>query len=540
MKRLRSVALGVCWLAGAAVAHAESTVELGRRLYRDGIGVDGRPVAAVVQGDVAVDGTVLACASCHKRSGLGAAEGGNRALPVTAPALFGGTDERPANLLQHRPPYDDASLRTAVTAGRASDGRALDALMPRFRLSDGDMAALAAYLRTLGVGTAPGVGADEIELATIVADSAPAGEREAVAAVIEQFATYKNGVTRREQQRAEASRRHVYGERHARAFRRWNVSVWTLTGPADGWPAQLEALYARKPPFAVVSGAAGDRWPVIDAFCERKELPCLLPVTDLPRVGAGNFYNLYYSPGALLEARVTASNIGREAAAGAAPVLLVHTDDTLGRAALSAFLEALPESLHARVHAVALAPTDRPTVRYWETLLTCERPGTVIAWVDAASLAALAAARPDLQSARVYTAASFTDWERWRASSDFERRVIHVYPYSLPAPGLAQFPREQVWLKSQGLAELDLLPAAQALFACHAVGEAMLGMADNYSREYLMESLEHMLDGTSMTSLFPVTTLANGQRFLVKGAYLARLAPGGDGVRYQSAGWVQP
>ncbi len=534
----RAILLVAAWLSSSA--GAQSPAELGLRLYRSGIGVDGRPVSAVVQGDVAVDGTMLACASCHRRSGLGASEGGNRALPVTAPALFGDAAALPPNLLSKRPPYDDSTLATAITEGRAADGRLLDPLMPRYRLSAVDLASLTAYLRTLGTGPAPGVGAEEIELATIVADSAPVRERDAVAAVVQQFASYKNGVTRREQQRAEASRRHLYGERHARAFRRWRVSVWTLHGEPASWPAQLDELYAARPPFAVISGAAGADWAVVDAFCERKELPCVLPVTDLPRVGAGSFYNLYYSAGAVLDARVTASSLRQAAGAGDAKALVVYADDTLGRAALAALREDWPESARGRLHALALPAGSRPATRYWEDLLARERPDSLIAWVDAASLSALARARADLLPATVYTAAAFTDWNEQRGPAEFERRVIHVYPYSLPQAGLAQFPREQVWLKSQGLAELEPLPAAEALFACHAVGEAMLGLADNYSREYLMEGLEHMLDGTSMTSLFPVTTLASGQRFLVKGAFLARLAPAGDGVRYRSGGWVQP
>ena len=60
-------------------------------------------------------------------------------------------------------------------------------------------------------------------------------------------------------------------------------------------------------------------------------------------------------------------------------------------------------------------------------------------------------------------------------------------------------------------------------------------MADNYSREYLIETLEHMLDGSKMTTLFPVTTLGTGQRFLAKGAYVLRLAPKGDPLRYVQA-----
>ena len=537
----RLLSLSALLLSPLLVQSADS-VDSGRRLYRDGMGVDGKPVVATVQGDVPVNGAQVACAGCHKRSGLGASEGGSRALVVTAPVLFGPPSAQPANLLQGRPPYTDQTLKAAIAVGHASDGRELDALMPRYRLSNADMSALTAYLRVLGTEAAPGVGDADLELATIVSADAPARDREAVAAVVQRFATFKNGGTRNEQRRAEASRRHLYGERHARAFRQWHVSVWTLTGAPSGWPAQLEALYAQRPPFAVISGAAGDHWSVVDDFCERKELPCVLPVTALPRAITGGFYNVYFSAGVRLDARVTASSIDQGFDAAGGNVLLVHMDDARGQAARDAFGASWPASRKDNLVSRAIAVDAALSPRYWQDLIAHERPGVLVAWVAPAQLQALvaaAASAPTLPS-RIYTADSFTDWTTTKAPPAFEGRVLHVYPYNLPAPGLTQFPREQAWLNSQGLGALETRAAAEALFACHAVGEAMLGMADNYSRDYLVETLEHMLDGTSMTTLFPVTTLGTGQRYLVKGAYVTRLAPQGEGVRYASIGWIQP
>jgi hypothetical protein len=83
------------------------------------------------------------------------------------------------------------------------------------------------------------------------------------------------------------------------------------------------------------------------------------------------------------------------------------------------------------------------------------------------------------------------------------------------------------------------VPAAKALFACHATGEALAEMADNYSRDYLIETLEHMLDGTNMTTLYPLTTLGTGQRFLAKGAYVARPGRGDTSGLFTEGRWVQ-
>jgi len=538
---IRLLVLGAL-LLGPPAAQSATDVELGRRIYREGIGVDGRPVTAIVQGDVPVNGKQLACAGCHKRSGLGASEGGTRALAVTAPVLFGPSSARTAGLLRQRTPYTDGTLSAAIATGRDSDGRELDALMPRYRLDEADMSALVAYLRVLGAELAPGVGPDQIELVTIVSADAPAREREAVATVVQHFATFKNGVTRNEQKRADASRRHLYGERHARAFRSWHVSVWTLTGRPSDWPRQLDELYAQRPPFAVISGATGDQWPVVDEFCERKELPCVLPVTDVPRIPTGSFYSLYYSEGARLDARVTASSLAHGQIESVGRILLVYTDDARGRAAHDAFRASWPAAPAVGISSAAIAVDAMPGPQYWHDLLAREQPGALVLWVAPGQLQSLASAVASLPTlpTRIYTADSFTDWTTTDALQEVEQRVLHVYPYNLPAPGLAQFPREQVWLKSQGLGDLDRRAAAEALFACHAVGEAMLGMAGNYSREYLVETLEHMLDGTGMTTIFPVTTLGTGQRYLVRGAYVTRLASRHEAVRYLSNGWIQP
>jgi hypothetical protein len=525
-----------------APAWASDPAAAGRTLYREGIGQGGQAVTATVQGDVTVSGATLACVGCHKRSGLGTSEGGARALAVTGPSLFEPEAENRVNRALPRTLYTDETLARAIREGIAADGRVLDPLMPRYRLDDADMGALVAYLHTLGADAAPGVGETEVDIATIVSADAPAPEREAVTAVLRRFAEIKNSGTRQEQRRAAASRRHPYGEKHVRAFRNWNLSVWTLTGPPSGWPAQLDALYAKRPPFVVISGAAGDESAVIQRFCEDRELPCILPVTDLPVETGENHYTVYFSAGVRLDARITASSIAQGYDDQAGRVLLAYVDDARGRAALEAFVAAWPAPRRANLIARPIAPGSTPSYLDWKDLVHRERPDVLVAWLLPSQLQTLTsiASSTDTLPRRIYTAASFTDWRQIQALPVFEQRVLHVYPYSLPGPGLSPFPREDAWLASQGLSQLERIPAAEALFACHVTGEAMADMADNYSREYLIETLEHMLDGTGMTTVFPVTSLGTGQRFLVKGGYVARLAPAGGQARYLQAGWIQP
>ncbi len=539
MRGYRAIAL---LLLTATVRAGDVQVDAGERLYRTGLGADGQAIAATVQDDVGNAAVALACANCHKRSGLGTSEGRSRAPPITAAALFGNLGAasglRPARAT---PAYDDGTLRRAIEAGVGSDGRELGALMPRFRLGDRDAAALLAYLHTLGDGAAAGVTATDVRLATIVADSAPGAEREAVTRVLERFAAIKNSGTRREGERAAASRRQLYGERHIRAFRRWQLDVWRLTGPSAGWRAQLERYYAAATPFAVISGAVGDEWATVHEFCEQRGLPCVMPVTALPGSTHGNHYNVYYSAGVLTEAAVTARELLAGPRGPRQRVLLLYPDNARGTAARAALESAWNAGGGGGLVVRAIAPAAAPGSQDWLALLRQVGPDSVVAWLDAAQLREFAAAASGLERGpeRVLTAESFTDWNGLTLPAPMAARMQHVYPYRLPAPGRAQFPREETWLKGQGLDGLARIPAAKALFACHAAGEAMASMTDSYSREYLIETLEHMLDGTNMTTLYPLTTLGTGQRYLAKGAYVARPGAGDIAGLYTDSHWVQ-
>jgi hypothetical protein len=518
-------------LGGISAAHAssDSDVAIGRTLYLTGVRPDGSTLSARVQRDVELPAAGAACANCHRRSGLGTSEGTVRSLPVTGAALFNASSSN-----RTRPAYDDATLTRAVREGVAADGRALDPTMPRYALRDGDARALIAYLHELGSQAPPGVSDDSIELATIVADSAPLAERDAVLQVLERFVAIKNSGTRRETQRAAAARRHPLGEKRDRSFRRWNLSVWHLKGQPATWEAQLKRYYASRPPFAVLSGVADSGWDAVAQFCETAQVPCVLPVTNNPGSAPG-FYSLYYSMGAALEGGITARHLLTALEHSDARILLVRSDSEVASAARAAFLASWAESGKAApAERIVPSGTAGLTAREWQQLLASERPEILIAWLEPQQLMS-AAISAELLPQRIYTAESVSA-QKVVASTSFAARVWHVYPYRIPVSGRSQFPREQAWLKAQGLDNLPAEAAARALFACHALGEGLVAIENNFSRDYLLEQLEHMLDGTSMTSLFPATTLAPGQRVLSRGAYVMR--PGGTAGL--DARWVGP
>lgn len=131
-----------------ASAQREPQLELGRSLFEQGRGRDGREIGARMGASegVGLRGGAVACANCHGRDGRGGGEGWVRAPDLRWFAL--GRPNLRANGAQ-RPAYDLVSLTRALRGGIGADATPLDSTMPRYDLADDEIAALLAYLHRL-------------------------------------------------------------------------------------------------------------------------------------------------------------------------------------------------------------------------------------------------------------------------------------------------------------------------------------------------------------------------------------------------------
>jgi hypothetical protein len=79
-----------------------------------------------------------------------------------------------------------------------------------------------------------------------------------------------------------------------------------------------------------------------------------------------------------------------------------------------------------------------------------------------------------------------------------------------------------------------------AYFAVAVTADAVGQTSDLFSREYLVERLEHMVGNTVTPSIYPRMSLGPDQRFASKGSYIVR--PGGRGADDLEpvSGWVTP
>jgi len=509
------VALLLLALALAVAAEAQGPppddlVAAGRRLYREGRLASGEAVGALVQGDVPVLGTQMTCQSCHGRSGMGAIESGRIPSALTGPVLFAPDAQR------RRPAYDERTLARALREGVDSAKRPIDPLMPRFRLSDRDVAALAAYLRQLGSAPPPGVGPTSLRVATLVAGDVAGDVQQAMLDVIEAFVADRN---RSGPQRLRGG--HAPNQ-PKETFREWSLDVWRVGGPPATWRAQLDAQYRERPVFALVGGVASETWQPIHDFCESVQMPCLLPDADLPPADDGSFYSLYYSRGLRLEAEITAAALAAEGLAANVTAVVEGGQGSPSREAAAVLARAL-EQRGGRMRTLDARSGSGPDA----ALARAMRDGisAIVLWLKtdgvrrfASNLETGGGAPP------LFLSATLLAW-RWEGlPTDVRSRAKAVHLSSLPGEPDPALERFRAWARARGLRIREERHQAHAYFACLAFAEGTKHMGRFMSRDYLLDLLDHASSLTAYLPLYLRAGMTPGQRVLSRGGYVIDLS----------------
>jgi hypothetical protein len=523
-------------LVGGPDVADDVLAESGRRIYLQGLLPDGSPLRALRPEGFVLEGEQAACVTCHRHSGMGSVEGSIERTILVAPlagpllfvpARFHGTfldsshhwvpNQAWARALT-RGAYDATSLGRALREGLDPDSWPLAAPMPRYALEEHAVAALTAYLRRLSADPAPGVESDRLHLATVVTPDAPAGQADAVLGVLRGWSAASQA-----------------------SGSDWQLHVWELSGPAEGWQAQLEDRYRERPVFAVLSGIGGAEWTPVHRFCEENRVPCILPVLDVAPEGESSFYSVYFSPGVALEARLLASHFRGEAGAaeGApSPIVQVFADPSGRRAA---------ETLASTLGPGTASPSLR---RYRPTAPTAAldalgEESVLVLWLRSSEIAQLAAAMPEgPATGRVFLSSFLAPPESLALPPAWKERLTYVSLFDdLGLQGEIAKLRLRRWLDREGIAQ-SLNPRVQAdayaagyLFA-EALGEIRGQEVRRHkvhlSREHLLETIETevnkyadgtgLVDPDSHVAYYGRMSLGPGQRTAVRGGMLLRYA----------------
>ncbi len=523
--------LAAAWPAPGSTADTQpSEVELGRRIYEQGLLPDGSPLRAHRAGVVLFEGTRAACATCHRHSGMGSVEGSGPSTvlvpPVAGPLLF-----KPARFHGHfldtrhhwvpndawaralkRSAYDETRLGRALREGLDADGKRLLVPMPRYTLDAQALSALATYLKQLAAATAPGIEADTLHLATVITPDAQARQSEAVVGVLRAWSARARGTAKR-----------------------WQLHVWELTGPAEGWSQQLAARYRQQPVFAVLSGAGGAHWSPVHRFCEAKRIPCILPSLELAPEDVGDYYPLYYSPGVALEARILASHLKTNQASRRVVQLFSDTIGSQAAASLRAHLQGGPPQPAERLFSSANPGAP---------LTELPHDGALVLWLRPKELQQLVTAVPEGPAVPVFLSALLAPPEEVVLPPQWKARVSWVSLFDdMGVQAQIAKVRLQRWLQQQGLPQSGSLRVqADAYAACYLLSTALAAISGEevrrhavpLNREHLIETLETLVnkysDGTqrvnteSHVAYYGRMSLGPGQRVAVRGGSLLRYA----------------
>ena len=503
-------------------AGAATPADAGRQMYRDGILPSGEPMTAIVAGDVPVLGTQFSCESCHGRSGMGAAEGAYIVPPIAGRFLFAPSPQ-PA-----RPAYTQESLAHLLRNGMTPGGRDLGELMPLYKLTDEEVAAMTAYLAKLSFGISPGVDDKVIRFAMVITDDVSADEREAVLAVLNTFVEEKNRNTRLESERWD--RGNTPASRLPTIHRDWVLEEWALSGPAKTWNEQLERRYRDAPVFAMLSGLSDRSWGPISDFCERNEIPCLFPGTDLTDAAEGDFYTLYFSRGLELEADLIASHL---AESPVADVVQVYCAD--GAAQAATHLRAKLEKLETAVSDIEFdCDAASPLEDVPDHLATAE-DATFILWLNQEEVAAIGDRMP---AGRVYFSSTLLGSELDAPFSSLAGPAFLAHPFRLPGQFDPAFARFEVWAKTRGIELTSPRRQSEAFFACLAIKDAVAHIGRYFIRDFVLDTLDHAQSIVAYLSFYPRPTLGPQQRFVNKGGYVLPIVDGQPDPT--EAAWILP
>ena len=490
-------------------------------MYLEGIRPSGEPMTAIVAGDVPVLGTQFSCESCHGRSGMGAAEGQYIVPPIAGQFLFAPSPQ------PERPAYTQESLARLLRDGETPGGRNLGELMPRYEMSDDEVEAMTAYLARLSSVLSPGVDDTVIRFATVITEDVDASERAAVLDVLNTFVADKNSNTRLESERWD--RGYTPSSRLQTVHRDWVLEEWVLTGPSGTWDEQLQQRYDAAPVFAMLGGLSNQSWAPISDFCERNEIPCLFPGTDLADPNEGDFYTLYYSRGLTLEASLIAKHLAAEPVSN---VIQVYCEP--GPAHAAAGLRHLLDNEKVSVRDVEIDCVNPTTADFGEGM-TDATGSALILWLSPEQVTNIADSLPP---GRIYLSSTLLGGELSSPLPADSAPALIAHPFRLPGqfdPALARF---TAWATTRGIELSAPRRQAEAFFACLVVKDAVKHIGRFFIRDYALDTIDHAQSLVAYLPYYPRPTLGPQQRFMNKGGYVLPIENGQ--VITEEAAWISP
>ena len=599
LRIVKSLLLGFATLISLSVAAMEQVsvpaiadeIELGRRIYNEGILPSGAALTGIRFGNTTVSGARAACVNCHRPSGMGQVEGDIQVPPITSKFLFAPKGDRQLAVMDPRisksfnrahDPYTSESVAEAVVHGKNNRGLEMNVAMPRFNLNESDLKVLTAYLKQLSSEWSPGVTQTNIRFATVITPDVDPVRRKAFTEMIQAIIRQKNSNTRNAMQ--PQTRHHMTSavELILGTERTWDLDIWELQGAPETWGEQLTEHYRKQPVFALLSGISTSTWQPVHDFCNQEKVPCWFPSLDLP-VKTPSQYSLYFSAGVALEANVLARQI---LSGKILPkhVVQVYRDDYVGRTASQELTQALQGSsinLESKVVDEGAA-----SVNSMRTVLAKEKSGDVVVyWLRPDDISLLGKLKP-VKGVQNYFSSRLANAEHIPLANGWKVNSHLIYLYELPEKRELNQIYFHSWMNLHKFPIVDEAMQSEVFFAMNYMTDTTAEMLDNLFRDYLIERAETMLNkregskaeqetrdraylgnpgdlerrhgemtaqkdlrvqvsetsrvASHGTTIYPHLSLGPGQRFSSKGGYIVRFADSHSEKLVKESEWIVP
>jgi hypothetical protein len=366
--------------------------------------------------------------------------------------------------------------------------------MPRYALSREQSDALVVYLQTL-YPVDPGVDAERLVLAVVIDRRLPEPVRKQHRRFLEQLVSMKNSGTRQEERRKRFAPVQKIPE--YRAYRKWVLDFWELESPVDQWPAELLARYRERPAFALYAPLLQSGFEQLAGFCETRSVPCLFPPLDA--AGETGFYSFVFDD----VARRLEEYIDQKHLQGRALHVLA-ADGNLH-----------PHEPGAELEPVPAAAWQRFRQRYRDL---CGLQATVLVRLDDSVEPAEGVmecpteARLQLRLL-VSSSDGYDRFERLAGQMDGPG-VCVVGNYADPGRVKLRSRRVEALTRRFGIDVIDSELLARDLFSFSLLADAINKLNGAFSRKYLLEVIEHMLNSFPNYTFFREISGAPNQRHI--------------------------
>jgi hypothetical protein len=396
------------------------------------------------------------------------------------------------------------------------------------------MTTLISYLKDLSSKPSPGVTDTSLALATVITDDVSQADQDAMFNSLERMARIHNAIGNSPGD----MRRMVTMQVMLLSFRSYALARWQLKGAPNTWRAQLESFYEKNPVFAIVGGISNSSWKPIHEFCEDHQIPCILPITDLPKLSTSDYYTTYFSKGYYQEGETVARYLSKQPdMMRPGKVVQVLGPGPEAKALAAGFQNVWTSAGGKPVKSVGVEK-DQSITGEGLSKLVPTKDSALLLWMGPESYDALRSLAITLNHpAGIYLSSTVLAERLWDVPSEARPFTYVSFPFREPGEKKlpARMSRPRPIIVNKEYRKNDRRVASRTETAAAVLNDAVTRMERNFYRDYLFDVIDAM--EVQDTSDYELLNFGSGRRYLSEGCYIMRLSDGPNPTLIRMSDW---